>query len=258
MVKSLDKMGELRSALAVGDMSGLDLTGMPEDVVRHYLARVPVDVLTTGCEWYREGGAPWKYTLQPIRKGGTLMLCGVPWIELGESDLARLAPRWVCGASWSMLHIWEDWARANAPEHLDAPRRCIEVTWAYLDVKASEEDLRRAQDAAYAACAASAAADSASAAYAAYAASAAYAVANAVVSAAYAAYAASAAAYAAYAANAAAHAAAHADFACAVANADSAAYATAHANAANVYAARERHKRVMLRWWTKYVLEEMR
>jgi hypothetical protein len=195
MVKSLDKMGEMRSAVASGDLSGLDLTGMPEDVVREYLKRVPVDVLATGCEWRREGGAPWDYTLQPINKGGTLLLCGLPWVELGKSDLTRLAPRWACGAAWSALHIWEDWARAHAPEHLDAPRRCIEVAWAYLDGKVGEEEMRRAQDAA-----------------------------NAAASAAY------AAAYAAYAAD----------------------------SAASAAAARERHKRVLLRWWTCYVLEEMR
>jgi hypothetical protein len=225
MVRSLSKMGELRSAVAQGDLSRLHLTGMPEDVVRHYLARVPVNVLMTGCEWYREGGAPRKYTLQPIRKGGTLMLCGVEWIEVRETDLARMGPRWACGAAWSVLHVWEDWARAHAPEHLDAPRRCIEVTWAYLDGKASEEEMRRAQDAAYTAARAANAADN-------------YAAACAAACAADSAYAAYSAAYAA--ANASAYAAYAAD------------------SAASAAAARERHKRVLLRWWTCYVLEEMR
>lgn len=54
----------------------------------------------------------------------------------------------VADISERVLHIWEDWAKDNLPEHLDAPRKAIEVC---RDEKATKEEVEAAGRAAGAA-----------------------------------------------------------------------------------------------------------
>ncbi len=123
-MKTLDQMGELRSALAAGDMSGLDLSGMPESVVRQYLARVPVNVLATGAKWAID---PYHDDAWVVFGGSRrLELCGLPWLDsLDTDDILRWSIQYKRqahftygegpdkGAVLELLVGWGQWQRSE-------------------------------------------------------------------------------------------------------------------------------------------------
>jgi len=81
-----DMMGELRSAVEAGDLSGLDLGGDPQGVYRHYLAQLPTELLATGAWWV--GVDHWESSFKGAQ---TLVVCGVEW---WSGETWRHAMRW--------------------------------------------------------------------------------------------------------------------------------------------------------------------
>mgnify|MGYP003679725762 CR=1 FL=1 len=92
----------------------------------------------------------------------TLNIEDTMWVISNCIDGKRVKKRhMVADIAERVLHIWEDWAKDNAPDHLDTPRKAVE---AVRNGKVNEETSRAVYDAAeaaddyLAACAAEAAA----------------------------------------------------------------------------------------------------
>lgn len=82
-------------------------------------------------------------------------------------DLKPIQRKWAVIPAWHVLPIWEEWAAKNAPEHLEAPRKALEMAERGEHDQSIAGAAYTAADAADAVYAASAAAHTAHAAYAA-------------------------------------------------------------------------------------------
>lgn len=61
-------------------------------------------------------------------------------------DLQPIQKKWAVIPARACLHVWEKWAKKNAPEYLDVPRKCLEIA------ENESFDARLAQDCLDAAC----------------------------------------------------------------------------------------------------------
>ncbi len=80
-----------------------------------------------------------------------LYVCGVVLATHETLDLQPLQHAWSTVPARAVLHVWEDWAREHAPEHLEEPRRAIEANEAWCRGEVDYEALRAPRAAAWAA-----------------------------------------------------------------------------------------------------------
>lgn len=119
-VRSYDKIGDLRSAIARGNLSRLNLGADPEGIYKHYLSSLPLDLLVTGAEWV--GLDTWESTL---KREAVLSICGVVW---WEGNAWKQASRWSVEVRRGVLDLFE-----SGRMHDTRPRKAIEAHEHYLD-----------------------------------------------------------------------------------------------------------------------------